>query len=111
MHYIGPSMSRSFRAFLVVCGASALLAACTDGAVEGPLKDLKSAGRLPESRLPYGIWGDSPAPTGARARDAVLEAGWYKLAKPTDKAPTHGDSPSGATPPPQLPWSSETPPG
>lgn len=90
-------MSRSFRAFLLVCAGSALIA-CTDGAVEGPLRDLKSAGRLPESRLPYGIWGDSPAPTGARARDMALEAAWYKHAKPTEKAPTHGDSPSGATP-------------
>jgi hypothetical protein len=95
-------MSRSFRAFLVVSGAAALLAACSDGAVEGPLQDLKSAGSLPESRLPYGIWGDSPAPTGARPRDIALEAGWYKRAKPTEKAPTHGDSPSGATPRPVL---------
>lgn len=90
--------TRSFRAFLVVGGLFGTLAACADGAVEGPDKDLKSAGRLPESRLPFGIWGDSPAPTGARARDRALEAGWYKRAKVTDKAPTHNDSPSGATP-------------
>jgi len=95
-------MSRSFRAFLVVSSAAALLAACSDGAVEGPLQDLKSAGSLPESRLPYGIWGDSPAPTGARPRDIALEAGWYKRAKSTEKAPTHGDSPSGATPRPVM---------
>lgn len=93
-------MSRSFRAFLLIGGAATLLAACSDGAVEGPLKDLKSAGSLPESRLPYGIWGDSPAPTGARPRDLALEAGWYKRASATDKAPTHDDSPSGATPRP-----------
>ncbi len=91
-------MSRSLSAFLAVCGAAVLLAACADGAVEGPLKDLKSAGSLPESRLPYGIWGDSPAPTGARPRDVALEAAWYKRARHTDKAFSHGDSPSGATP-------------
>ncbi|MCS6899778.1 MAG: hypothetical protein RMJ98_11085 [Myxococcales bacterium] len=93
-------MSRSFRAFLVVGAGAIFLAACSDGAVEGPLKDLKSAGSLPESRLPYSTWGDSPAPTGARPRDIALEAGWYKRAKSTEKAPTHGDSPSGATPRP-----------
>lgn len=92
-------MSRSFRASLLVIGASALLMACSDGASK-EFKDLKSAGSLSESRLPYGIWGDSPAPTGARVRDTALEAGWYKRAKPTEKAFTHGDSPSGATPRP-----------
>lgn len=91
-------MSRSLSAFLVVCGAAVALAACSDGAVEGPLKDLKSAGSLPESRLPYGIWGDSPAPTGARPRDLALESAWYKRATAAEKAPTYGDSPSGATP-------------
>jgi hypothetical protein len=85
-------MSRSLRALLSVGLLSVLVAACADGAVEGPDHNMKSAGRLPESRLPYGIWGDSPAPTGFLPRDKELEKGWYKLSKsPTEKPPSAGD--------------------
>jgi hypothetical protein len=84
--------SRSSRAFALVLGLFALVGvACSDGAVEGPDHDIKSAGLLSESRLPYGIWGDSPAPTGAVHRDKSLQQGWMKRAKAGEKPPTAGD--------------------
>lgn len=76
---------------LVVTLFSIVGVACADGAVEGPDRNLKSAGMLSESRLPYGIFGDSPAPTGALPRDKALEQGWYKRAPKGEKAPTAGD--------------------
>lgn len=84
---------RITRVALVFGLVSVLGVGCADSAVEGPQKELKSAGMLPESRLPVGWVGPSPAPTGAKARDKSLEAGWYKRAKPGDKAPT-ADRPS-----------------
>lgn len=82
----------STRAALSVLALAALpfVVACTvDGGA--PKNAMKSAGGLDEARMPVGIKGDSPAPTGAIPRDKRLEAGWYKRAKRGEKAPTQGD--------------------
>lgn len=85
----------STRAALSVLALAALpfLVACTvDGGA--PKNSMKSAGGLDEARMPVGIKGDSPAPTGAIPRDKRLEAGWYKRAKHGEKAPSYSDRPS-----------------
>ncbi|MCC6648744.1 MAG: hypothetical protein IT374_24665 [Polyangiaceae bacterium] len=82
----------SFRAALSVFALAALpfVVACTvDGGA--PKNSLKSAGGLDEARMPVGLKGDSPAPTGAIPRDKRLEAAWYKRAKHGEKPPTAGD--------------------
>src|SRR5262249_28178759 len=101
VHYrpLRPAMtSRSLRASALVLGLFALSAVaglgCADSAVEGPQKQLKSAGMLSESRLPIGWWGPTPPRTAPRPRARSLEVGWYKLAKPGDKPPTYADRPS-----------------
>ena len=82
--------------FLALAPALALgLGACNSGP-SGPLNraSMESAGGLSESRMPSGLVGNSPAPTGAKPRDKALEAGWYKRAHEGDKAPTYGDHPA-----------------
>jgi hypothetical protein len=82
--------SRPVIVFVAVALGSLALAACSSGGGD-PKDALKSAGGLSESRLPNGIKGDTPAPTGYLARDKALEAGWYKHAKEGQKAPSYND--------------------
>lgn len=92
-----PMESRSLRAVPVALALVALpflVAAC--GTERGDAKNsLKSAGGLSESRLPIGWKGDTPAPTGALARDKAMESPWLARAKkeghPNAKPPTFSD--------------------
>jgi hypothetical protein len=93
--------SRSLRSLSVVSVLAGLAMACGLGGVgcgpssrdgtSDPESVMRSAGGLSESRLPFGIWGQSPAPTGALPKDKALQQGWYKHAQQGDKAPTAGD--------------------
>jgi hypothetical protein len=85
--------SSSLAVVLVAVLAPLAVAACgSDGG--NPNAALQSAGGLAESRLPYGIRGDSPAPTAALPRDKALEAGWHKRARAGEKPPSHNDKAS-----------------
>lgn len=90
----------NLRAAVVVgtCLTALVLVACDQK--ETPLS---SAGGLPESRLPSGVWAETPAVTAAKSADQKFEAAWHKNASPVDKAPEHNDTVSGVKLPfPQM---------
>jgi hypothetical protein len=82
--------SRGPLALTLVLAFAPLYIACNDRS--DPSKHaLQSAGGLSESRMPRGLIGESPAPTGRVEADHRLEQGWQKNARPGEKMPTYGD--------------------